>query len=353
MARDGDRRGQSAPRRSPQELAETLATLAASTPEPPPRPRRAAKPKVVADPGAPTGAVLEPDATATLAPEVEVETPLPPQAPAPASDPPAPAFDDPAPASDAPAPAPDPPAPAPDAPAPALVAGARLDERRELGPSDEVRPRETKPRGSNGAPRRARVHSRAGGRVWRRPSPSRSGRGLRIGTGRRSRTQRSRGDRATRGSRNLRKVYASLIAVLVIVVVVGLLGHGGGGATTSTQSHSDAQSVFPTPSTVPAPAPPPAVAPTPTPTPTPTVPTQSTAPQPKSCRPLQVNGRAVSVSIVQGQVSCRSARAVVLAFKSGKGRHGGAPPHRYRTVRGWQCVPSGTCTRPGKSIKAS
>jgi hypothetical protein len=64
---------------------------------------------------------------------------------------------------------------------------------------------------------------------------------------------------------------------------------------------------------------------------------------------LQVNGRAVSVSILQGQVTCPRARAVVRAFKSGKGRRGG----QYVTVRGWKCVPSGTCTRPGKSIKAA
>jgi hypothetical protein len=68
---------------------------------------------------------------------------------------------------------------------------------------------------------------------------------------------------------------------------------------------------------------------------------------------VQVSGHAVSVSILQGPVTCRSARAVVRAFKSGKGRHGGSTGNQYVTVRGWKCVPSGTCTRAGKSIKAS
>jgi hypothetical protein len=145
----------------------------------------------------------------------------------------------------------------------------------------------------------------------------------------------------------VRRLYSPLIVLLLIVVVVGLVRRGGGSSsTTSEPSASAPRSVFPTPSTVPTPTPPPVA------TPTPTVEQQSAPPQPKACRPLQVNGRAVSVSIVQGQVTCRSARAVARAFNAGKGRHG-PPGSQYLTVRGWRCLPSGTCTRGDESIKAS
>jgi hypothetical protein len=141
----------------------------------------------------------------------------------------------------------------------------------------------------------------------------------------------------------VRRLYPPLIVVLVIVVVVGLVNRGGGGSSKTSEQSVSAPSVFPTPSTVPTPAPPPVAGPTPT------TQQQPIAPQPKACRALRVSGRAVSVTILQGQVTCRSARAVVRAFKSGKGRRRG----RYLTVRGWRCDPSGTCIRGGKSIKAS
>lgn len=145
----------------------------------------------------------------------------------------------------------------------------------------------------------------------------------------------------------MRRLYPPLIVLLLIVVVIALVNHAGSNSnTTSEPSASAPRSVFPTPSTVPTPAPPPVA------TPTPTVQQPSTPPQPKACRPLQVNGRAVSVSIVQGQVTCRSARAVARAFKTGNGRHG-ATGSQYLTVRGWRCLPSGTCTRDGKSITVS
>jgi hypothetical protein len=339
MEREGDRGGPAAPRRSPQELAETLAALAASTPEPPARPRRGGPGANQRTPGtawsgpaetfphqrdqvtpgtpAPTRAVLEQEVV--LAPESELE--------APASDEatlaPAAAVDDPDPELDAPAPS---------------------------------QPSETKSRVSNGTPARTRLHSRAGGGGWQRQPRSRSRGGLRIGGWRRSGTPRSAGDRANRGSRNVRRLYPPLLVVLLIVLVVALVDRGGGGSSKpSAQSASAPQSVFPTPSTVPTPTPPPVAVPT-TPSsvaPPPTGKQLSIGTQGKPCRSLQVSGRAVSVSILQGQVTCRRARAVVLAFKSGKGRHRGSPGHRYVTVRGWRCGTSGTCTRPGKSIKAS
>jgi hypothetical protein len=306
MAREGDRRGPGAPRRSPQELAETLATLAATTPEPPPRPRRRGP-----------RAVLEQDVTLTPEPEVEPETrdePTPP----------------PAPVADTPAPAPDPPAPAVD------PISAPQRSPRTLSLPDEV---------SNRAPARTRRRSRSGGRVWRRRQPSRTAGGLRTGRWRRSRTPRPASDRANRGPRNVRRLYPPLLVVLLIVVVVALVNHGGGGSSKTSEQSVSAPSAFPTPSTVPTTTPPPV----PAPVPTPTVQQQPVATQPKSCPPLRVAGHAVSVNIVQGQVTCQSARAVVRAFKSGQGRHRG----QYVTVRGWRCVPTGTCTRPGKSIKAS
>jgi hypothetical protein len=146
----------------------------------------------------------------------------------------------------------------------------------------------------------------------------------------------------------VRRLYPPLIVLLLIVAVIAIVKPGGGGSsTTSDPSASAPRSVFPTPSTVPTPAPPPVV------TPTPTVQQRSVAPQPKTCPPLQLNGRAVGVTIVHGQVTCRGARAVVRAFKTGKGRRGGTPGSQYVTVRGWRCLPSGTCTRDGNSIKTS
>jgi hypothetical protein len=139
-----------------------------------------------------------------------------------------------------------------------------------------------------------------------------------------------------------------LIVLLVIVVVIGLVDRGGGGSSkTSAPTASAPRSVFPTPSPVPAATPPPVAVPAPAPKP------QPIATEPRSCRPVHVHGRTVTVSILQGQVICRNARAVVRAFKSGKGRRHGSPGHQYVTVRGWRCVSSGACTRPGKSIKAS
>jgi hypothetical protein len=64
---------------------------------------------------------------------------------------------------------------------------------------------------------------------------------------------------------------------------------------------------------------------------------------------LHVNGHTVSVSVVQGQVTCQGARDVVRAFETSKGRN---RSHAV-TVRGWRCVASGICTRGGNSIKAS
>jgi hypothetical protein len=66
-----------------------------------------------------------------------------------------------------------------------------------------------------------------------------------------------------------------------------------------------------------------------------------------------VHGRTINVSILQGHVICRNARAVVRALELGKGRREGSPAHPFVTVRGWKCVPSGVCTRPGKSIKVA
>jgi hypothetical protein len=146
----------------------------------------------------------------------------------------------------------------------------------------------------------------------------------------------------------VRRLYPPLLLLLAVVVVVGLLNRGGGSASNSSSpSGSAPRSVFPTPSPVPTPTPPPVAAPAPTNNPQPV-----TAP-PAACPPVQVNGRAVSVSILHGPVSCRSARAVVEAFKSGKGRHGGPSGNRYLMVRGWKCIPSGTCTRGEESIKVS
>src|SRR5581483_313566 len=134
----------------------------------------------------------------------------------------------------------------------------------------------------------------------------------------------------------------------------GLVNRGGDSSKTSAQTSSAPRSVFPAPSTVPTPTPPPVAIPTPTVTqPATTQPAVAPPPKPKSCRPVQVHGRAVRVSILQGQVICRNARAVVRAFMLGKGRRGGSPGNQYVTVSGWRCVPSGICTRPGKSIKAA
>jgi hypothetical protein len=215
-------------------------------------------------------------------------------------------------------------------------------------PSAEAQSPEVNPRVSNGPPAGARLRSRTAGRVWQGRRPTRSRRGLRTAPRRRWWPARSPSDRAKPGSRNVRRLYPPLIVVLLVVVVVALVNRGGGGASTSSgQSGSAPRSVFPIPSTVPTTTPPPVAVPTPV------AKQPSVAPQPKLCRPVQVHGRAVSVSILQGQVTCRNARAVVRTFKSGKGRHGGSPGNRYVTVRGWRCLPSGTCTRPGKSIKAS
>lgn len=329
MAREGDRRGPSAPRRSPQELAETLATLAASTPEPPPRPRRR---DTRANESTPQQVV-------TLTPEPEVE----PQVPEVPAHEPAPAFEAPPPEIDDPPPAVDTPAPASDAPDPEFAAPA------------PPQPSEIEPGVSTGTPARTRLHSRAGGRIWHRKPRSRSRSALRIGGWRRSRRPRSRSDRARQGSRNVRRLYPPLLVLLLIVLVVALVDRGGGSSSkSSAQTTSAAQSVFPDPSTVPTPTPPPAAAPIPpAAVPTPTGKQHPSATQPKACRPLHFSGAAVSVSILQGHVTCRSARAVVRALKSGKGRHRGGPGNRYLSVRGWRCLPSGTCTRAGKSITAS
>lgn len=258
-------------------------------------------------------------------PEVEAEAPAEALAPAPAYEPPATA-EPPEPAEPL-----EPTAPAYDPPAAVYV------------PSPAAEPTPPKPRVSKEKPARVR-RRRTGGRVWRRRRPARARSSLRTGTWRRSRTRRSASDRSKRGSRNLRRLYPPLLVLLLIVVVIGLVDRGGGhSSNTSAQSTNAPRSVFPTPSAVPTAAPPPAV------TSTPAIQPQPVAAQPKACRPLEVNGHAVSVSIVQGQVSCQSARAVVRAFKSGKGRQAG----QYVTVRGWRCVANGTCTRAGKSIEAS
>ncbi len=335
MAREGDRRGSGAPRRSPQELVETLASLAASTPEPPPRPRRRG-PKT--NQSAPVTTRSEPAETpprqVTLTPEPEAQAPdVAPRTPAPAADPPAPPAN----------------LPAPDRPAAnGLAAGAPLGEGQAPHPNGAARPSEVKRRVSNRTRARPRLHGRARGRVWHRKRRSPSQGVLRIGSWRRSRTTRRASNRARGGSRNVRRLYPPLLILLLIVIVVGLANRGGGGsANPPAQTASGPPSVFPAPSTVPTPTPPPVV------TPAPTAQQPSVATQPEPCRPLQVNGRAVIVSVLQGQVTCRSARAVLLAFESGKGRRGGSAGKRYVRIRGWRCVPSGICTRPGKSIKAS
>jgi outer membrane biosynthesis protein TonB len=247
----------------------------------------------------------------------------------------------------APAPesAPDPPAAVSDRPAPPPEAPA---------PSEATEPVEIKPRVPAGTPARSRVRSRTGGRVWQGRAPSRKRLGLGTAGRRRSTTPRPASHRAKPGSRNLRRLYPPLIGLLLIVVVVGLLSRGAGGSsTTSTHTASAPASVFPTPSPIPAPTPPPVPVPAPATQATQAAKPPPVAPQPKPCRPVQVNGRTIAVSILHGHVICRNARAVVRALESGKGRRGGSPAHPSVTVRGWRCVPSGVCTRPGKAIKAA
>lgn len=146
----------------------------------------------------------------------------------------------------------------------------------------------------------------------------------------------------------MRRLYAPLLLLLAVVVVVGVVNQGKGHSTNNPAHAASApRSVFPSPSAVPTVA-------TPTATvPTPTVNTQPIAPPGRACQSLHVDGRSVSVRILQGEVTCGTARAVLLAFKSGKGKPGGGPGKGRRTVDGWTCVASGTCTRPGETIKAS
>lgn len=296
MARHGDRRGFTAPQRSPEELVQRLAELAASTGGPThrhgrrvpgaapsiretvPSARRPTLPTggddVSSESPAPKTADLHPGEAS--APEPRLEAP----APSPVIETRAPVARDgpltPSPATEAPArrsPESDSPPP-PQAIGPTsrqagsrrdigLVIGTPLGEASGVRLGDRARSPKSKSRASNGASVGTRFRSRAAGRVRQPRRLSAAGSGLLGGGGRRLRTPRPRSAGADARSRKLRRLYAPLLLILAVVIVVGLLDKGKGQSTEAPAHRgSPSRSVFPTPSTIPTVAQPAPIAPT-------------------------------------------------------------------------------------------
>lgn len=277
MARHGDRRGFTAPQRSPEELVERLAELAASTGGPTHRHGRrlagAAPSARQAVPSTPHPTLLRgADGVSgkrsaretadlhpgeTMAPEPRLEAPAP------------------SPATEAPARrSPEPDGPPPPATEPtSRQAGSRRDAGLVIGTplgaasgvrlGDRARSTESKSRTSNGASVGTPFRSRAAGRARAPRRLSAAGSALLSGGGRRLRAPRPRSARTDARSRKLRRLYAPLLLILAVVIVVGLLDKGKGHST-GALSHraSPSRSVFPRPSTIPTVAQPAPIAPT-------------------------------------------------------------------------------------------
>ncbi len=281
MARHGDRRGFTAPQRSPEELVKRLAELAASTGGPTHRHGRRL-------PGAaPSIRETVPSAPhpTARAPTPATEAPAPvvrdgPVTPTPATEAPAPVVRDgpvtPTPATEAPArrsPQPGSPPP-PQAIEPTsrqavsrrdtgLVIGTPLGEASGAHLGDRARSPKSKSRASNGTSVGTRFRSRAAGRARQPRRLSAAASGLLGGGGRRLRTPRPRSARPDARSRKLRRLYAPLLLILAVVIVVGLLDKGKGHSTGAPAHRgSPSRSVFPKPSTIPTVAQPAPIAPT-------------------------------------------------------------------------------------------
>jgi len=287
MARHGDRRGFTAPQRSPQELAETLAELAASAGGPPSkRHRRRPQPDAPSTRGTgrpaprptpPTGGgdvsadATTPDlqARAATTPETAREAPAqspeapvrsqPARTPAPSRATQTPVSGQPtrsrprrSPQPDSPAPIVEPPPPADGRRASGLVIGTPLVEASGARLGARPRPADSKSRVPNASSAGTRIRSRAAGPARQRRRLAVGGTGLLSDGPRRLRRPRPRDARTDARSRRLRRLYAPLLLILAAVIILGLVDHGKGHSTKQPgHSGSESRSVFPKPTTIP------------------------------------------------------------------------------------------------------
>jgi hypothetical protein len=87
--------------------------------------------------------------------------------------------------------------------------------------------------------------------------------------------------------------------------------------------------------------------------------TSATARQ-RSCSTFHASGSTFSVTVLRGPVKCRTAKHVLRAFFSGKGKQHGPPSggllQQWWTVDGWRCgygAGGGACIRGSKSYKTA